>query len=52
VLGFEYLGDLSQSHIRFCLDRIHHRLVVLLDMPGALIAAEPLGFGRTARSIP
>src|SRR5450755_2141086 len=45
-LGCEHLGDLNQGHVRLGLDRTHDRLMVLFDALGALVAAEPLGFGR------
>src|ERR1700757_2202262 len=48
LLRFEHFGDLNQSHVRPGLDRPHDRVVVLFDAPGALVAANPLGFGRSA----
>src|SRR5215470_8043973 len=47
-LRFEHLGDLNQGHVWLGLDRSHDRLMVLFEAPGALVAADPLGLGRSA----
>src|SRR6201993_2099299 len=46
-LGGQHLGNLNQGHVRLGLDRLHDRLMVLFNAPGALITALPLGFGRS-----
>src|SRR5262249_14668651 len=47
-LRFVHLGDLNQGHVWLGLDRSHDRLMVLFEAPGALVAADPLGLGRSA----
>src|SRR5579859_5540491 len=47
-LCFEHLGDLNQGHVRLGLDRPHDRIMMLFDVPGTLVAADPLGLGRSA----